>query len=299
MFCPNCGNALAAGARFCSKCGTLATRTTNVSRVTMERPGLVTTLAVLHFLGAAFMLLAAFGTFASLNDKDAIGAPFGVLFLVMGILSVFTGIGLWRLKGWGRILQIVLASIGLLALPLGTIISALRLVYFTRPGVEVLFSGKSLNVLSPEEVTGMQGTSGSSGATVAVVAVVALVAVAILGIFSAIAIPNLLTAMQRSKQKRTIADMRAIALKIEEYKASQKKLPVEITAVSPTAKLDGWGTPLLYTTDGTNYWLVSAGKDAKFETEKPQEYVAGTTTNFNADIVLQNGELLQAPEGMK
>src|SRR2546421_11866737 len=38
-----------------------------------------------------------------------------------------------------------------------------------------------------------------------------LIVVAIIGILAAIAIPNLLTAMQRSKQKRTMADMRAIA----------------------------------------------------------------------------------------
>src|SRR4051812_6648438 len=38
-----------------------------------------------------------------------------------------------------------------------------------------------------------------------------LIVVAIIGILAAIAIPNLLTAMQRSKQKRTMADMRTIA----------------------------------------------------------------------------------------
>ena len=38
-----------------------------------------------------------------------------------------------------------------------------------------------------------------------------LIVVAIIGILAAIAIPNLLTAMKRSKQKRTMADMRTIA----------------------------------------------------------------------------------------
>src|SRR5687768_5003181 len=38
-----------------------------------------------------------------------------------------------------------------------------------------------------------------------------LIVVAIIGILAAIAIPNLLTAMQRSKQKRTMADIRSIA----------------------------------------------------------------------------------------
>src|SRR5947208_16735913 len=38
-----------------------------------------------------------------------------------------------------------------------------------------------------------------------------LFVVAIIGILAAIAIPNLLTAMQRARQKRSMADMRTIA----------------------------------------------------------------------------------------
>jgi len=38
-----------------------------------------------------------------------------------------------------------------------------------------------------------------------------LIVVAIIGILAAIAIPNLLTAMQRARQKRSMADMRTIA----------------------------------------------------------------------------------------
>ncbi len=38
-----------------------------------------------------------------------------------------------------------------------------------------------------------------------------LIVVAIIGILAAIAIPNLITAINRSRQKRTISDMRTIA----------------------------------------------------------------------------------------
>ena len=44
-----------------------------------------------------------------------------------------------------------------------------------------------------------------------------LIVVAIIGILAAIAIPNLLTAMQKSKQKRTMADIRSIATAWEAY----------------------------------------------------------------------------------
>src|SRR5512146_2886206 len=90
-----------------------------------------------------------------------------------------------------------------------------------------------------------------------------LIVVAIIGILAAIAIPNLLTAMQRSKQKRTMADMRAIATAWEAratdmntYGAAGATFTFWSTAVTYNAIIglltptyiksmpqkDGWGT---------------------------------------------------------
>ena len=44
-----------------------------------------------------------------------------------------------------------------------------------------------------------------------------LIVIAIIGILAAIAIPNLLNAVQRGKQKRTMSDMRALATAVEAY----------------------------------------------------------------------------------
>jgi len=44
-----------------------------------------------------------------------------------------------------------------------------------------------------------------------------LIVVAIIGIIAAIAIPNLLNAIQRGKQKRTMSDIRSIGTAIESY----------------------------------------------------------------------------------
>jgi prepilin-type N-terminal cleavage/methylation domain-containing protein len=44
-----------------------------------------------------------------------------------------------------------------------------------------------------------------------------LIVVAIIGIIAAIAIPNLLNAIDRGKQKRTMADMRTIGAAVESY----------------------------------------------------------------------------------
>src|SRR5438270_1952557 len=44
-----------------------------------------------------------------------------------------------------------------------------------------------------------------------------LIVIAIIGILAAIAIPNLLNAIQRGKQKRTMSDLRSIGTAVESY----------------------------------------------------------------------------------
>src|SRR5204863_6479428 len=56
-----------------------------------------------------------------------------------------------------------------------------------------------------------------------------LIVVAIIGIIAAIAIPNLLNAIDRSKQKRTMADMRSIGTSCEEYSIDNNFYPVQTT----------------------------------------------------------------------
>ena len=149
-----------------------------------------------------------------------------------------------------------------------------------------------------------------------------LIVVAIIGILAAIAIPNLLTAVQRSKQKRSMTDMRAIATAwearatdINSYNAAGVTLPTAsvtldnlTTFLSPTyvknfPRHDGWGTNWGLAADqpwgsGTHaqmYVLISYGKDAVPETN----YVGGRTTYFDCDIVYSNGTFIQYPEGVQ
>ena len=79
---------------------------------------------------------------------------------------------------------------------------------------------------------------GGGNAAVIVIAVVvgALVVVAIVGILAAIAIPNLLTAMQRSKQKRTMADIRTVATAAEAFAVDNHRFPAdnELDKLQPT-----------------------------------------------------------------
>ena len=163
----------------------------------------------------------------------------------------------------------------------------------------------------------VSGGGGNAAVVIAIIVVVVLVAFAILGIMAAIAIPNLLTAMQRSKQKRTMADMRTVGVALDGYaegngkhypdaismeQLAQKLSPTYVT--TPPVK-DGWGNEMRYdcwSASGSgpcdSYVIVSAGKDARFEVEDPTKYrPRGPTTNFNDDIVFQNGSFTQYPEG--
>jgi type IV pilus assembly protein PilA len=168
--------------------------------IDMRRPGIVTAMAVLNFVGGTFALLAAaLVVFVSVagagkgGEDPVVLAVMGVLYGVFGLGYVAVGYGLLQMKGWARIAQIVLACLGVLSC--GIIISVLMLIYLFKPGVKVLFSGKTAEELTPQEAADVaQLKSGSSGLVIAIVVVVVVTMVAVIGIIAAIAIPSLLRA---------------------------------------------------------------------------------------------------------
>lgn len=141
------------------------------------------------------------------------------------------------------------------------------------------------------------------------VLVAGVVIIAIVGILAAIAIPNLLTAMQRSRQKRTMADMRTISTALEAYGTDHydlKEYPPGTTVkelrshlqpvfVKNLPTIDGWTTEMRYMRlPERGYVIVSAGADKTFDAE-PDQYTKGPTQNFDCDIVFANGEFVQYP----
>jgi type II secretion system protein G len=150
-----------------------------------------------------------------------------------------------------------------------------------------------------------------------------LVVVAIIGILAAIAIPNLLVAIQRSKQKRSMVDMRNLATAWEarniengRYNAAAAGLPgidkealmVDLDkALAPTyikimPRLDGWHNPYGAfvsqdwgaTTNAGQYALICSGEDGQFAST----VVLGGTTSFDCDIIYSGGSFLAYPEGV-
>jgi hypothetical protein len=163
----------------------------------VRRPALVTMLAVFQFIGAAILLpvgLMSVVTYVGDGTGEAaLGVAFGVICVAFGAANLAGGIGLWNLKPYGRSLQIANACIGLFAVPVGTVISALILYYMWRPGIKALFSDKRAEEFTPAELGEIaEVTKESSAVTVLIAVVVILGTVVVLGVVIAIAAPKLL-----------------------------------------------------------------------------------------------------------
>ncbi len=150
-----------------------------------------------------------------------------------------------------------------------------------------------------------------------------LIVVAIIGIIVAIAIPNLLNAIQRAKQKRTMGDMRSVSTAVEAYAVDYNHYPASaassqpsvcfagtatltsiLTHISPTYMkvvpfTDGWDSWFLYgnlpATGQQDYCVQSNGKNGKADGVTG----SGATTDLNADIIFCDGQFCQYPEGVQ
>jgi general secretion pathway protein G len=134
-----------------------------------------------------------------------------------------------------------------------------------------------------------------------------LVVVALIGLIVAIAVPNLMNAINRARQKRTMADMRALCEGIEMYHVDVNYFPiyekVAASALEHDLRIymkkynarDGWNQPFLYVANGDNYTVSSMGSDGYEDPSVP----GGATTTFQADIVFSDGVFVQWPEGVQ
>ncbi len=135
-----------------------------------------------------------------------------------------------------------------------------------------------------------------------------LIVVAIIGIIAAIAIPNLLNAIDRGKQKRTMADMRTIGQAIATYSVDTNFYPVAADVATlagllepeysrKTSQKDGWGHFYVFNGTAIQYTLGSTGKDGG--TTLALEGGGGPTGSLDSDIIVNSGVFVQWPEGMQ
>lgn len=163
----------------------------------------------------------------------------------------------------------------------------------------------------------------SKGAIVAIIAALGcLPAIVVVGIVSALIIPNFIDALQKAKVKRTVVDLSDIQTTLLEYAydtssgdpPSARPLYPDVTTITELAaalaphgeiaRVDGWKRPFRYACAraavgvGCNeFRIVSAGSDGVFEHEDPWHYEPGTieTGDYDADIVIGSGGFVRAP----
>lgn len=139
----------------------------------------------------------------------------------------------------------------------------------------------------------------------------------VVGIIAAIAIPNFLNAVDRAKQKRTLADIKTWSKAIEAYKidtgmyptgASLQDLSPHLGSIAAAlSSKDGWNRDVHYgcwnedpkTNGCDHYWMASPGKDGVFQHDDGREYSKAEVHEFNCDLVLVDGSFVQWPERLQ
>src|SRR5712692_10411826 len=135
-----------------------------------------------------------------------------------------------------------------------------------------------------------------------------LIVVAIIGLIAALAMPNLMNALQRAKQTKTMAEIKAIGDALEKYAVDNNVYPRGLTNadagvvsgyVSPlylrnVPAGDGWSHAwhIDSSANDTLYTITSYGRDGA-----PGPVNGGPTTSLDCDIVYSNGSFYQWPQG--
>ena len=133
-----------------------------------------------------------------------------------------------------------------------------------------------------------------------------LIAVAIIGILAAIAVVNLGDSLNRSRQSKTLANMRNLAQALQAYESDHSLLPPDGTDAYTLAELcesgglfrnidpeDGWRNPLVYSASAKQFTLESYGADGG---DGPLDITPATRLEFDYDIVLVDGSFIFSPE---
>jgi len=291
----------------------------------LARPAIISLLATLDFIAGGGCIPAAI-LLLLLADRIGASALLGAaLLLAAGVLCFACGRGLWKLKRYGRVLQLGFSWFGLLGVPFGTLMSVLLLRYLRRPEVKALFSGGSLSKVRAEETASLTAerksaeTAESALATTGrfpglVMAVLLVGALNIAGIISAFAVPNMMSAMERARQRKAVQEILVIANAAENYYMENDSYPPAASLdelfsmlvpkyVRSLPREDAWRHAYRYQAwpqrAASDYAIGSAGRDGNWQRESLDAYPAAVTESFDCDLVYKNGFFVQHPEGMQ
>lgn len=141
-----------------------------------------------------------------------------------------------------------------------------------------------------------------------------LIVVALIGIIAALAIPNLLIAIQKGKQKSTMADMKQIGTAVEAYLIDHSFAPAVSNNVASLNQSwfvpfylkviplrDGWENIFAYNHGlGIENGIYSIGSSGRHGTgtvdwNQTGDYEVRSLPHFNNDIIFSNGIFTYCP----
>jgi type II secretory pathway pseudopilin PulG len=127
--------------------------------------------------------------------------------------------------------------------------------------------------------------------------VLSIVAVVPLAIICIVVIPNILTSVNRTRQRRSMAGVRDWAEALEHV---DHRVPSSIIATSDEVpsthapRRDGWGHPFRIELAKGRARITSAGRDGLFQ----RHPAGGPTKSLDDDIIYADGGFVQFPEGI-
>ncbi len=306
----------------------------------LDRPRVVTALAFFAGTAAICYFTCAFVGFATRPDRES--TVWLSALALYGVLRIAAMYGLLRMKRYAAILEIVSAVVWvvpasnffLYIVLQGTglrhtlretnspskfialsvfVIAAVSLpfalyecVYLGRPSMRRRMAGRGAPAVPVKRASWI-----AIGSAVAAVTAVLTIVIA----------PQMITAVVRSRQKRTMAFIRDIgdpwearAKDLGRYNSAAMLFPTNdvpvdmlFKSLSPTyaktlPRTDAWGNgwqlavsaPWSGSTPAQEYMIISYGKDGRSD----RKWAGGYTTDFDCDIVWSNGVFVQSPYGL-
>jgi len=263
---------------------------------TLTRPPAITVLSIVHFITAGLALLTAIACLYVAGTNTGSGSD-GSLAVVVGVIALagaaVTGVcatGLWTLRPYGRVVQLVLAGIGLLAIPIGTLLAGLLLAYLFKPGVKVLFARRPGDALTVAESAAI-ARDANGGLAIAVIVMLLAGPVLTLPIMAAVAIPGLLRARMAANEAAAIGAVRAVL-------SAQATFAAECGDGHYASSLESLGTPA---TSARNAFLLPDLATDPVERSgyrmalMPGDPIAGAAAACNGTLVVDDFFVHAAP----
>lgn len=184
----------------------------------IPRSMVVSLLAVLWTLGIP--LYAGLGIYGMTATEGMWRVGSVAIGGLLALLSAAMAFGIWTRSGWSRVLQIVLAGLGILTCVFAPVSIAI-LVYMLRSDTRTQFSGRDLSELAPEEADAADRDSSGLPFTIAIFVTLLLSALIIAagGALYGSSIAAMTSARQSANESAAIGNLRSMVSAQEAFRA--------------------------------------------------------------------------------